>query len=89
MNPLAIALQGIGFGAAMVAIQGFFSDENSVIQPVTSAFSGGGGPGSQIGLREFLASKKKRKPTRDNDTATSIIKARQRHEDDLLMMGIL
>lgn len=41
MNPLAIAIQGLGFGAAMVAVQGFMAAIEQAI--IAQAQHAGGG----------------------------------------------
>ncbi len=42
LNPLAIALQGIGFGALLVALQGF-SSAVALVEPPGGGSGGGGG----------------------------------------------
>ena len=41
MNPLAIAVQGLGFGAALVAVQGLLAVIAEEVRAVESAAGGG------------------------------------------------
>lgn len=89
MSAVSIALQGIGLGAAMVALQGFETGFSGLPTEALSRFSAAGGPGSQIGLSDFLARFKKQPlPALADASAISSLQRRQR-EDELLLLGIL
>ena len=93
MNPRAIALQGIGFGALLLAVQGFAAVEIAQpAAPTRTKVIAGGGADSQISLSEFLRKLKKPTPPASLNAElpqpVNLVLIRQAHEDELLALGI-
>ena len=83
MNPLAVALQGVGFGAALCAAQGIGLMASASLNGGQTQY--GGGPGAHINLGDFLARQKKR----PHDAGASAALSRRRREDQWLLLGLL
>lgn len=74
MNPFAIAVQGLGFGPALVAVHGLLAVGGGVAQPVGTA--GSGAHGGNARTRHFPvqeAGRKRRRRRADEDLLLAIL----------------
>lgn len=69
LDPRAIALQGVGYGALLLALQGF-ADIPVVVPPAVSEYSGGAGYFSRLNAK--YAREEREEIRRQNDLVMQI-----------------
>lgn len=74
-----IAVQGLGAGILALALHGLVPVVQAPAPPLQAAYAGGGGPGAQIGRREFL---RRLAPVERDER-------RRREEEELLVLAAL
>jgi hypothetical protein len=89
LSARAIALQGLGFGVAMVAVQGFAGLVVELPVAIARQAASHGSPDSQIGLSDFLQRQKKPALGLVADASPARAATRRQQEDELLLLGIL